>query len=79
MAFGTLVPAGLRGAGYDDQNNAYRNSDGVGKCGITGPSCETLSHGNKLKYEFNLQVFQMQVASEINKSNEGIMRCAKTD
>jgi hypothetical protein len=46
MAFrNLLVPAGLRGAGYDDQyddnNNAYRNTDGIGE---EGPTCGARIH-----------------------------------
>jgi hypothetical protein len=75
MALGTRVPLGLSGAGYDDQNNdAYRNSDGVGKSRITEPSCEDLGHEGT-DFEFNLQVFQMQVPSRINKTNANIIAC----
>jgi hypothetical protein len=42
MAFWNLVPWPSSGAGYDDlNNNAYRNSDGVGE---NGPACESVGH-----------------------------------
>ena len=45
MALGTLVPPGLRGAGYDDyDNNAYRKSDGLGEKGTKPPTWTTADH-----------------------------------
>jgi hypothetical protein len=55
MAFWNSVPAGLSGAGYDDQdanNNAYRNTAGDE---VKGPGCESVEHRG-LKFEFSLQV-----------------------
>ena len=68
MALGTFGSAGLRGAGYDDQNNnGYRDGNTVGEDGTTEPTCETGKHG-KTKTECSLEVFQMQQNEWINKT-----------
>jgi hypothetical protein len=49
MALGTFGSAGLRGAGYDDQNNnGYRDGDYVGESETSEPTCETGKHGKQL-------------------------------
>src|ERR1019366_3381606 len=60
MAFWNSVPAGLRGAGYDDwganndaNNNSYKDTVGGGE---QGPGCESVEHRG-LKFEFSLQVW----------------------
>ena len=75
MAFWNLVPAGLSGAGYDDQfanndanNNAYRDTVGGGE---KDPGCDSVEHRG-MKFEFTLQVWQMQGAVAIDYIYGGI-------
>jgi hypothetical protein len=48
MALGTSVPLASDGAGYDDQNNNYRDGESdAGKKGIT-PACRKAEHAKEI-------------------------------
>jgi hypothetical protein len=54
MALGTSVPLASDGAGYDDQNNNYRNGEDAGKKGVT-PACRNAEHAverSRIPYKF---------------------------
>ena len=55
MALGTSVPLASDGAGYDDQNNNYRDGESdAGKKGIT-PACRKAEHAKvrlRIPYKF---------------------------
>ena len=80
MAFWNLVPAGLSGAGYDDQdanNDGNDNAYGNTVCGgEQGPDCESTEH-REMKFECSLQVWQMQVAFAIDYIYTVICRRAR--